>query len=767
MKQPDIKLIVTEHFASNPTPASYQELIAILRLPRKHKPFLKKALEELSAAGKLVYVKRRYSPPLPKKQHRTERVPSAPMLSSELIEGVFDATPLSRNFSYAFVRTEQGDFFVGSEDTLNAYHNDKVAIEPHFRNGKADYGRVRRIVTRANERMAGDLSFSSGKAIFICSNPKIHNWFEITDTNGAKEGEKVILQVSNWGSPLAGKMPGGKVVEVLGPSGDPQVELIAVIRQYDLPLSFCDEVMEEVNTLPDSIDAREVARREDLRDIFTFTIDPASAKDFDDAISIRKDSNGYTLWVHIADVAHYVKPETRTFDEAVKRGNSFYFPKKVIPMLPERLSNLICSLRPDEDKLCMTVITHFDPKGRTTAQKMVESVIRSNHRLSYEQVDELFETGKSDFSKDLKDALSWSRELSALLSAKRVAAGYIFFDLPEIEYEYDQEGFVRRLNLAEETESHKLIENFMLVANEYTAEKLSQLSPTSIYRVHENPDPRKLERLGESLSYYGLEYIISEDVNKSLQYLLNSMPNADYHKVFDRMVLRSLKKAKYTPEHLRHFGLGMENYTHFTSPIRRLCDLVVHLLCKTYVIKSSKLKLERKQIALYAEIASSQELLADEAERDIDRTYSLAFMKKHLNERFHGMVIGTNSSSLIVRLTEIPITAVLKTAMLPGGPWAYQDRAMRFVNTKTNYYYQLMDKLIVDIVDVSDDIYLELANIDSAHTHAQVLSPQPQTKIPKTSPGRSSGPRGRNRIDVMPPSPKSGLHSGKKRGSRR
>ncbi len=172
------------------------------------------------------------------------------------------------------------------------------------------------------------------------------------------------------------------------------------------------------------------------------------------------------------------------------------------------------------------------------------------------------------------------------------------------------------------------------------------------------------------------------------------------------------------------------------------------------MIKSSKLKLERKQIALYAEIASSQELLADEAERDIDRTYSLAFMKKHLNERFHGMVIGTNSSSLIVRLTEIPITAVLKTAMQPGGPWAYQDRAMRFVNTKTNYYYQLMDKLIVDIVDVSDDIYLELANIDSAHTHAQVLSPQPQTKIPKTSPGRSSGPRGRNRIDVMTPSPK-------------
>lgn len=766
MKLPEIKELVSRHFKQNPAPASYQEMVAILHLPRRDKAFLKRALEELAHERKLLYSKHRYSPPPPSKKSMKLNAP-VPEISSTLLEGVFDATPLSRDLSFAFVRTEKGDFFVGSEDTLNAYHNDQVAIEPSYRNGKADRGKVRRIVTRANERMAGDIRASSGRLIFICSNPKIHNWFEVSHAAEAKEGEKVILQVTNWGEPLSGKLPGGKVVEVLGPAGDPQVELIAVIRQYDLPLTFNDDVMQEVMALPDTIEGKERGRREDLKDLFTFTIDPASAKDFDDAISIRKTHEGYTLWVHIADVAHYVKPGTKVFEEAVKRGNSFYFPKKVIPMLPERLSNLICSLRPDEDKLCMTVVTQFDVKGRIKNQTLVESVIRSNHRLSYEQVDELFEKGNSELPEELQTALEWSRELSAMLSETRRKAGYIYFDLPEIEYEYDLEGFVRRLTLAEETESHKLIENFMLVANEYTAEKLTQLSPATIYRVHEDPDPRKLERLGELLNHYGLQFIEAENINMALQYLLNSMPNADYHKVFDRMVLRSLKKAKYTTEHIRHFGLGMETYTHFTSPIRRLCDLVVHLLCKTYVIKSSKLKMVRKQIAFYAEIASNQELLADEAERDIDRTYSMAFMKTHLNERFHGMVIATNSSSLIVRLEEIPITAVLKTDMLPGGPWIYRDREMRFVNSRSQDYYQLMDKLIVDIVDVSDDIYLELANIEEAHKHAQLLPSQNLPKVVKQTPRKSSTRGTRNRIDVMTPSPKSGRHTGKKRTSRR
>lgn len=703
----DIKELVRGYYAQNKSSASYMELIAILKISRKHKAYLKRALEELTRDGILQCKKRRYSPP-PQTKKKSRPEPGLAKLSPGLIEGIFDATSLAKDLSYAFVRTAKGDFFIDADNTLNAFHNDKVAIEISRKRGGGGHAVVRRILSRANATMAGDIFFGNRGNFFISQNPKIHKWFTVNDIGKAKQGDKVIFEVTNWGAPLNGILPGGKVTEVLGPSGDPQVELIGVIRQYDLPLQFPDEVVKEVSALSDIITEKEIAQREDLRELFTFTIDPASAKDFDDAISIKKDQNFFHLWVHIADVAAYVSPGSQTFEEAAKRGNSFYFPKKVIPMLPERLSNLICSLRPDEDKLCLTVYTRFDHKGRIKAQKLSESVIRSDHRLSYEQVDELFEEGKSELEQGLQDALLSGRQLSRLLSKKRLSEGYIFFDLPEIEYDYDDDGFVKKLSLSSETESHKLIENFMLVANEYIAERLSLLSPTSIYRIHEDPDERKLQRLATLVSHYGLSFIKSENLNLSLQYLLNSMPSEDHHIVFDRMILRSMKKAKYSTEHLKHFGLGIQNYTHFTSPIRRLCDLVIHQLCKSYLLKSSKIQFGKKQLSLYAETASNQELLADEAERDIERIYSLAYMKKRIGDEFTGLVIATKSSALIVRLNEIPITGLIKIESLKGGPFSYQEEAMRFVSYRTKKTYQLMDKVKVKIEDVSDDIYMVL-----------------------------------------------------------
>lgn len=713
------------------TPLTYNELVYQLRLVKKEKSQLSESLQELAEAGKLSKQSRKYrltpSPPQasePQERKKSPRQPEAkaqeqqpPQTSSRLIEGIFDATPLAKNQSYAFVRTEQGDFFVGAEDTLNAYHNDVVAIEPHFRRGKSDRAQVRRVIRRANASLAGEIHQNNGRSYFVSSNRKIHNWFEVNSAGAAKEGEKVILHVSNWGSPLQGKLPVGDITEVLGLSGDPEVELMAVIRQYQLPLEFEDEVLEEANRLPEVIEPAELVRRTDLREIFTFTIDPASAKDFDDAISLEKIPKGWRLYVHIADVAHYVKLSTQIFLEASKRGNSFYFPKKVIPMLPERLSNRICSLRPDEDKLTMTVITEFDAKGKVLQQKLAESVIRSDFRLSYEQVDALFEGQATSLPEELTTALNHSRELSALLSQKRLEAGYIFFDLPELEYEYDDEGLVNRLTLADETESHKLIENFMLVANEYIAKKLSVLSPTTMYRIHEDPDYAKLDKVIDLMSHYGISYYQRETLNASVQYLLRSLPNPDYHKVFDRIVLRSLKKAIYTTKHERHFGLGMETYTHFTSPIRRLCDLVIHHLCKIYLLHSSREKISPAQVKRWANIASEQELQADQAERDIELTYSMAYMKTHVGEKFSGMVISAKGGGLIVRLNEIPVNAMLRADQLPGRGWNYRDREMRFVNAKSSDYYQLLDKVMVQIIEVSDDIYLELQSVPDNHRH--------------------------------------------------
>ncbi|MDD2542817.1 MAG: VacB/RNase II family 3'-5' exoribonuclease [Candidatus Cloacimonadaceae bacterium] len=722
-----------------PKGLTYSEICAHVGSTKKNKHEVSQYLAQACEQGKIIKRNKRYSLTREVSQEQpSSPLPSNPQkTSAKLIEGIFDATSLSRDRSFAFVRSEERDFFIDSEDTMNAYHGDKVLIEPHSRKGR-EYGIVRRIVTRANTLIPGDIAKVKNRWIFTASNPKIHNWFEINDLGGAEPGQKVILSVTNWGLPMEGKMPRGNITEILGLSGDPQVELLAVIRQYDLPLVFPDEVLEEVKVLPVEPIASEIARRRDLRELFTFTIDPASAKDFDDAISIQRIDNGWRLWVHIADVAHYLPVESKAFIEASKRGNSFYFPKKVIPMLPERLSNLICSLRPEEDKLTMTVETAFDFNGKVKQQTMYESVIRSDHRLAYEEVDDLFDGKAHQLSPTLVQALQEARMLSRQLSRIRRDAGYIFFDLPEIEYEYDEEGFVHHLGIAEETESHKLIENFMLVANEYTAEMLSLKAPSAIYRIHDDPDERKIEKLIEILSFYGIGYIEQENMNKSVQRLLDSLPDQDYHRVFDRIILRSMKKAKYAVEHVRHFGLALENYTHFTSPIRRLCDLVVHHLCKSYVMKTGKSKLDTAQIKHWAAVASEQELQADSAERDIERVYSATYMKDRIGELYSGLVISANSSGVIVRLNEMPVSAILKKDQFGRGRWEYREWEMRHLNPANNQSFELLDTVKVRIMEVSDDIYLELSGEADDHRHYHRVQ-------------RPAKPRkARNKVDARP-----------------
>lgn len=745
-----LKDALLSRFSDNPhISLSYNEIVSFMQLNKLQKKALGELLTELVTEGVLKKDKRKYSllsPTLaaklnlPGKPARTfttrkeqlpdPKKPDLEIKNPRLIEGIFDATPLSRNLSFAFVRTPDRDYYIGAEDTLNAYHNDLVALEPKYQKGRQDYGIIRKIVKRASEQLAGDVMKVGKRWTFVCSNPKIHNWFEVSEIADAKEGDKVILTVTNWGSPIQGKLPVGKVTEVLGKSGDPQVELLAVIRQYGLPLEFPDEVIQAANALQTDLKSTDYLDRRDLRKLFTFTIDPVSAKDFDDAISLEKLGNSWKLYVHIADVANYLPVEGAIFQEAAKRGNSFYFPKKVIPMIPERLSNLICSLRPQEEKLCLTVETEFNFKGKILASHIYESVICSDFRLAYEEVDELFEGKAKDFDPALAEVLSEARKLSKLLTERRNAAGYIYFDLPEIEYQYDENGFVKRLNLAEETESHKLIENFMLIANEYVAQRLSQLSPTTIYRIHEDPDFNKLQKLIDLLSNYGVPWVMHENLNKSLQYLLASFPKPEYHEVFDRITLRSMKKARYSTEHISHFGLALQDYTHFTSPIRRLCDLVIHHLCKIYLIKSSSQKLSQSQIKLYAEIASEQELQADQAERDIDRVYSRAYMREKIGEVFNGMVISTSGSGVIVRLKELPVTGIIKTANLGEGQWIHFDREMRYVNKRNGDFYQLMDTLKVEISTIEDDIYLVPAGSKQDHQHAYVPA-KPQAVKPR------------------------------------
>ncbi len=360
----ELRQAILDYFSKYPhTGLSYNELVNTFQLTRTGKSLLSGVLNKLIEEGILVKDKRKYH----LKTIKTIEKPS-PTLNPKLLQGIFDATPLSRNFSYAFVRTPEKDYFIDAEDTLNAFHNDIVAFEPKYRKGHQDYGIIHKIVKRASDHLAGDLTKMKSSWTFVCSNPKVHKWFYVSDTAGAEDGDKVMLQVTNWGNPQTGKLPVGRVIEILGKSGDPEVELVAIIRQYNLPLEFPEEVTAAANLLSADIKPEDYHNRRNLTDLYTFTIDPASAKDFDDAISIEKTNKGWRLYVHIADVAHYLPVEGAIFQEAAIRGNSFYFPKIVIPMLPERLSTLICSLRPQEEKLCLTVQTEFDRKGNILEQ---------------------------------------------------------------------------------------------------------------------------------------------------------------------------------------------------------------------------------------------------------------------------------------------------------------------------------------------------------------------------------------------------------------
>ncbi len=618
--------------------------------------------------------------------------------------GIFDATTLARNKSYAFIKAEPEDIFVSSEDTLSAYHNDTVEVNVEYqRNGKK-YGIITKVVKRANEKLVGTLQEYNGKYYIIPDNSRIHTNFEVNDISKAVSGDKVVLAVTNWGSKDYYKLPAGNILEVLGKSGNPDVEILSVIRQYNLPLEFPKHVLDELDALSDKIPIEIISERKDLRDLLTFTIDPASAKDFDDAISLIKDEKGLTLFVHIADVAQYIGIKSKLFEEAAKRGNSYYFPKRVIPMLPEKISNKICSLRPFEDKLTLTVRTRYNNNHKIISQSVFESVICSNARFNYEEIDEFFDE-KKELEPEIAKTLQYMQKLSTNLTQNRVKCGYLRLNIPETIFIFDDEGHVIDLVRSKETASHKMIENFMLVANEFIAKELS--AGKTIYRIHEKPDEERLLKLKEEISSYNIKMEMNKNLNIVLQDLLNQLPDKSYHRVFDRKVLRSMKKAKYTVENLGHFGLAMKFYTHFTSPIRRISDLIIHHQIKNQ-LKYKQSPFSASHLFKLAKTASEREMIADESEREVDLKNKTIFMKKHVGEEFDALIIAVRNNSFIVELNKYPVTGVVSISSLKDDHYEYFPQQSRFIGKRKGKIYKLTDNLNVLLNKVDDEIHFKV-----------------------------------------------------------
>ncbi|MCL1827064.1 MAG: VacB/RNase II family 3'-5' exoribonuclease [Candidatus Cloacimonetes bacterium] len=649
--------------------------------------------------------------------------------SEKTVTGKFDATSLSKNLSHAYIVVDEGtDVLVSAEDTLNAYHGDMVEVKIIRTRNDKRYGVITKILSRNKTRFAGMIETVKKKSYFRSDNFKIHTLFEVTDTLKATSSQKVLVEVINWGLRSLNKLPVCKVVEILGEAGDQEIEVLSVIKEFDLPLEFPAEAISQAKKLSMKMTKKELAQRTDLRDLYTITIDPISAKDYDDAVSlIEEDDRTLTLYVHIADVAHYILPDSAVWTEAANRGNSYYFPNNVIPMLPEILSNKLCSLRPDEDKLTITVQTTFKPNGSIKSQKIYQSITCSNARLAYEEVDDYFENRKHNFSTELCSTIDRMRSLSHTLSQKRTDNGYLKFDLPEREFVYDDEGKVIDIKQSIETESHTLVENFMLVANEYVAKLLKKATSLTMYRIHEEPDEKDFVKIRDMLKAYNISFKVDkESLNKTWQNALECLPSQAYHQVFDRMILRSMKKAKYSYTPLPHFGLGINTYTHFTSPIRRLCDLVVHTLLKESVFKVRKEELPVAYILGYSKVATDKEVIADESERLVEKKIINTFMRQHLGQCFSAIINGMNSSSIFIELQEYPIRGVIKLGQLNDDYYDFLDKQFIIKGKRTKKMFRLCDKIEVILFKVDDDLYFLPQN--SAKKENKVSKKTPRRK---------------------------------------
>ncbi len=625
------------------------------------------------------------------------------------VVGKFDAGSLVRGYSFAFVNTDKADMFIDSEDIGNAYHGDEVLTEIKYKRRGMLYGKILKVEKRANKYLTGNIDHYQKKYYLIPDLAVIHTTFDISELAGAKKDQKVKLKIEDWGNPDLNIKPYGKVIEVIGEAGDTKVEEISLIKQFELPLYFPDEVLKEAEMIAEKIEESEIKRRHDFRDLLTFTIDPQTAKDYDDAISFEITDNKYILYVHIADVTYYINTDSYLFNEAVSRGNSFYFPRKVIPMLPERISNKICSLRPDEDKLTLTVVTEFDKKFNLLGQSVCESVICSSARLTYEEVDSLFEEQEHNIPDAVSSVLTELRKLSSKMSGDRYAKGYIPFNMPDTVFRYDEEGNIEDITRTRETESHKLIENCMLLANQYTAELLNNKTDKAIYRIHEEPDESAVQKILKLLTYYRFRYKKNLRTQKLIQSLLTSMPNEDYHRVFDPLILRSMKKARYDTVPLGHFGLAMKHYTHFTSPIRRICDLTIHHLIRQALWhQKGKRVLKARKLQEIADNASERELLADRAERETVNRFKKLYMKDKLGEHYSALIVNMNNNNLIVELNSIPVSGVIPLESLSDDYYRFYPRYMEVLGKTGKRVFRLLDKLTVRLERIDFDLIFSL-----------------------------------------------------------
>ena len=607
------------------------------------------------------------------------------------------------NGKNAFIPDDGGDpIFIAERNAAHAMNNDRVRIAYYARRrGKTAEGEVLEILERANDTFVGTLEVGKGYAFLLTENRTLANDIFIPKDKlkGGRTGDKAVVKITEW--PDKAKNPIGQVVDILGRTGDNNTEMHAILAEFGLPYSYPANVEAAADKIPDEITDEEIARREDFRRVTTFTIDPKDAKDFDDALSIR--SLGGGLWevgVHIADVSHYVKEGTVIDKEAERRATSVYLVDRTIPMLPERLCNELCSLRPDEEKLAYSVIFQMNDKAEVLQHRIVHTVIRSDRRFTYEEAQQVIETGDGDYKYELLEL----DRLAKLLREKRFANGALDFDRVEVKFEIDEKGKPLRVYFKESKDANKLVEEFMLLANRTVAEavgKAPQGKKAKVfpYRIHDLPDPAKLDTLAQFIARFGYKLRTAagkEELTRSINRLLTDVKGKKEENLVETVSIRAMQKARYSTHNIGHYGLGFDYYTHFTSRIRRYPDMMVHRLLTKYLDEHGRTVSEKKYEAL-CEHSSAMEQLAAQAERASIKYKQVEFMQEHVGQVYDGVISGVTEWGLYVELNENKCEGMVPIRDLDDDYYEYDEKNYCLRGRRKKHVYSLGDAITVRV----------------------------------------------------------------------
>lgn len=668
-------------------PMKIKELAIVLGVKKDQRPQLEQILNELMTEGRIVCSKRgKFSKSEEKK-----------------ITGTFQAHP--KGFGFVSVEGEKEDIFIPESETNGAMHMDtvEISVSPAV-TGRRREGKVLHVLERGMKQVVCTYQLNKNFGFAVPDNPKFGSdiFIPLERSKGAVNGHKVVVEITQYGK--KGKNPEGKVVEILGHINDPGVDILSIVRAYGLPVEFDPKVMTQVEHVAKPVAEADMAGRMDLRDWQMVTIDGEDAKDLDDAVSLTMDHENYILGVHIADVSNYVQEHSALDTEALKRGTSVYLVDRVIPMLPHALSNGICSLNQGEERLALSCIMTVNPKGEIIDQTITESVICVNRRMTYTNVKKILADHDPEVMAEYEPLVPMFEkmaELAAILRKKRMKRGSIDFDFPETKVILDKNGNPVDIRPYDRNVATKLIEDFMLAANETVAAEYYWRELPFVYRTHEQPDSEKIQKLSTFINNFGYSlHIGSDEVHpKELQKLLEKIDGTSEEPLISRLTLRSMKQARYTVENTGHFGLAADCYCHFTSPIRRYPDLQIHRIIKD----SLRGRLGEKRIGHYTQIlpevakhASEMERRADEAERETIKLKKVQYMENHIGETFAGVISGVAEYGFFVEL-ENTVEGLVRVTSLTDDFYQYYEETYELVGEATNRRFKLGQQVRVTV----------------------------------------------------------------------